>query len=50
MRLPKIPKGLKTAIAKLERKELAQKKVNDRKKLIADLKKKKEALQKKLSR
>lgn len=47
-KLPKIPRGLKTQIARLERKELQAKKVAERKKLIDTLKKKKEALAKKL--
>lgn len=47
-KLPKIPRGLKTSIARLERKEAQAKKVAARKKLIADLKKKKEAMLKKI--
>ena len=46
-RLPKMPKGLKAQIAKLERDEAKRKAIADRKKEIAKLKAKKDALQKK---
>lgn len=47
-RLPKMPKGLKASIARLERKEAQKKRIADRKKEIERLKAKKIALQKKL--
>lgn len=47
-RLPKIPRGLSTRIKKLERKLEQKKKVDARKKLIASMRSKAEALRKKL--
>jgi hypothetical protein len=48
MRLPKIPKGLKSRISRLEKKVLAKAKVNTRKKEIEALKKKEALLKNKL--
>jgi hypothetical protein len=47
-KLPKMPKGLKASIAKLERKADQQRKVIARKKEIEALKKKRDQLRKKL--
>lgn len=48
MRLPKIPKGLKSRLAKLERKVQAKKKADARRKEILAMKKKAETLQNQL--
>lgn len=45
MRLPKIPKGLQSSLTKLQKKIDQKKKVDERKKNIAAMKKKKEQLQ-----
>jgi hypothetical protein len=47
MRLPKIPKGLAARIRKAESKLMQKKKVDDRKKEIAAMRKKLESLKKK---
>lgn len=47
MRLPKIPKGLASRIRKAEAKLLQKKKVDDRKREIAAMRKKLESLKKK---
>ena len=47
MRLPKIPKGLASRIKKAETKLAQKKKVDERKKLIASMKKRLETLKRK---
>jgi len=48
MKLPKYPKGLKSSLAKLERRAEQKKKVEARKREIQSLKKKRDQLRKKL--
>lgn len=50
MALPKIPKGLKSRLVRLERKVLAKKKADARKKEILAMKKKAETLANQLRR